>query len=877
MSFLQTLVMLIIQLGFFWLPVLILSGIWYRQRAFAGFRLHAEGMEHQLSNTPTKKIAATAETIAIAGLGLLILLPTATNENSNGLMLKLSEQSRSVGIYSIAAFVLALTGYGASLWIALRGRGKMAIWFMSGCLVMYGVAQNGFPFPGGDIVHQLRSSQLAVTSIDPIIRFDLINCNFSGVDLWVNDVHLGKTPVEIPMSEYFRSVPDWSEFAVDHFQKMEREGAIAESDQESYYRGEYVRFEIPSLERLRQMGSSSVKYKIIPEVEKQLQKREKQATESEKGASHAAFIRVEYDGQPGTSDSLTCGWGGHRELLEPSLRFRFPHREAEIKHLLDRARLTDYEIDADWIEAMEGFGHDGWLAVRKAMAHEPEMNMVFDTWAAEKYQINVMRSSLGAIEKLREIMQEADKQQFYITASPAGRAVELLIPRIHFVELLGMADDFLDKVGSVHWGQANDLFGQPVYWIQEEATRFRLPSPARSSGYGLNWNRGEKCPPSGLVLGQALWLANQQMQKRLSAEDPWNPIYDEIAPKLIRLSHLSDSSLLRMIIPLGGAPLEKFLLRQMNRSKAFPVDFYEQLQGVYTHDFNRWWYWGAHLSGDLGTSVRKRIDDDLRTLLNKSMQHMSIGSELERHFSFLFLDKYWDRRSLGFRYWPEFRSVVRNKNEHMALQVQLSYLLAMEPAPPVEVYADVFAEEKRANSDKKYLYFYESYRQLNRLPEEKRAAVMDAIYDAILAEEEAVVAVLVDEENKVFRRRESESQQLLEWKEFRYQGIDDTKTADYYLDLFRDESANQHQVEQIKQRFKQRLLRDAGRWPVVVAALAAAAEEEYRLLALEAIETCPSAKYRELLQELRTDERPSIQEALARITMHWKVISNQAN
>jgi hypothetical protein len=319
-----------------------------------------------------------AEALILLCAALAILVLAAINSSTGGLLLMLDRLRPGFAVTNIVVAVAAAAGVTLGVLIALFGCTSLGVLVATAVLSCYGMVLNG----PGDWLESL--SPAGSTEIAGTYTLRLSKSNVVGAELYVNGVLLGKTPVVTTFDEFLEKVPYWSEPPKGFRDRTERL--------------KWAQFELP-----RQQGPERYYY-----------------------------ARVKLDGEWGHIEGGGGGGGGGKYTYSAERHFEvvFAHRQERMEKLLDKARLSDYRVGAEWFEAMETFGQDGPITVRKAMDKEPDMINVLDDWVRWRYELDKVTDTESAWQTFERICAEADTLQSYSTASVAGRAVELLVSRV---------------------------------------------------------------------------------------------------------------------------------------------------------------------------------------------------------------------------------------------------------------------------------------------------------------------------------------------------------------------------------------------------------------------------------------------------------------
>lgn len=819
-----------------WLPI----SLWRRWRGAAAGPLPA-------GSPPGSRTSAAVETVAIAALGLVTLATTATVRNTNGLMLDLAGQPRGVVVYSVIAFSLAVVGYLAALAIAWRGAGSISVVVMFATLVLYGLALNGW-----GRLSAMRIAQLSDRRSDVDLVIDVAGTNAPGVDLWANDVYLGKAPVRTTLSEFLEKVPDWPKLPAPDGQEekaADEPGASTSStgdgpsDPAWWKDNRWGRLPLPQVNHL----------KVADSLETAIRRRQ----------GKYIYIRAELDGQPAERTG-SSGGSGSNYTFHYSVGFRFPQREAAIERLLDQARLADYKVDDAWFAAIKTYGDDGWIAIRQAGVDEAEMQRVFDALVERRYHLDGPLFRDAAWDKFQQIMREADETGYYLTASPAGRAVEILSQRMMWSQWIEVAAPLIESTSSVSYADYPDLFGRRQLAVYVDGAS--LPwLPSQGTGRMVSRSRGglsspKPFPPSGLAVAHAIWLTTQRWSTGDPLADDANSFQLLLTPALVRAVIDGNGPLgLQLATLLGGPAVDKFLIRKADQTRNVDLTYRpfesEWLSGV---SVNRWVYWSAQLHDSAGRRFREQNADALFDMADQITQFLTFHDDVAAKLPFLFLDNQRGPRSIGWRYWPRFRDTVARDKSDDALYLQVAYLVALETASTIDMYVDAWTDDWTARHDSSSTE--EALKPLGKLPEAKRAAVLDRLLEHFTA--------VAQEPRDQQQRMALPEYVLRKLREARYDKIDDAASFAYQLQQLREEPRPGTSKEWQRKRFAEQLAQTAAARPLLVEAVATAPEAEFRLLAIDALRDHPSPRNQRLLAALVDDNDEAVRAAAEAAEAH---------
>ena len=319
-----------------------------------------------------------------------------------------------------------------------------------------------------------------------------------GAELWVNGVFLGKTPYVTTLGDFKAKVPDWPKPPADYetdYVKAFRDYGPNGGGWTLWNR--WVKFDLPNLKTY--------------------------------------YARIRYAGEWaggnfGGGNEREDSWGASRVITD--IACVFPERRKRLETLLSMARVANYRVGPAWFETLETYSEDGWLAIHKAAENEPRMTQVIDAWATWRYRLDTVTDADSAWRAFQKICNEADARGEYSTASLAGRAVELLVPKL-------LPRTLVDK--SVEFIQSGRLFPMSVNW--QAAGRLEFGRKRTSDADYSDVRPSDRyLPTSGVVLAHAVWMLNDRLRSRDEPEP--NIIQQRIVPELIHAEYNTQSEYL---------------------------------------------------------------------------------------------------------------------------------------------------------------------------------------------------------------------------------------------------------------------------------------------------------------------------------------------
>ena len=810
------------------------SLIWARRRAVM---LRGKSWRFLPASAPPPSwTARVAEAAVLAAAALPILIYTATNGSTGGLLLTLDELRPEYARANVLVFAAAAAGVAGALALCLLWRTWAGVVLAAAMLSAYGLVLNGPSVPCQWLV--------PIEMVRPIDHYTIQvnNVDVPGAELWVNGVHLGKLPVQTTLEKFRRKVPHWPDGPVgyaegaDEVVTSQYSGGPSEPQAHQRKRHQWIRFQIP-----QGPDWPDDRNTWLRRARESVNRTREQGRPEEQERTY--YARVWYAGEWGLAGDGGGGGGGGGRLtfrFHTEIEAVFPQRQQRLEKLLAQARLADYQVGPAWFEVMETYGADGWLALLEASEKEPELHQVFDAWVTRRYNLAAVKDADSAWAVFEKLCDEAPREQQYYTCTLAGRALELIAPRLDAERLVRLAEGRIARIGSYQWHEGTAV-GRLQFGFNTVPGGVHVPL---GSYNGTGSRRGESMAMSDYVLAHAIWM----LDERLKAERARKPniIQQRITPALIRW-HYGDGFAAAMQIALhfGGPALDDFLTRQDWRST--PGHFGPNSLSIEGADVNRWLYLLAGLPSPAGREFRVQHASAVAGLA-ETILTQGHGMEPQEHLDFLFLDLDLGEQSPAMEFWPRFLEIVNERRSFEPLLSLWTYLARMEPLSTPEMYAQAW---RKCRID----YLPNLSKPLDLLPAEKRRAVIDAVIAEV---DRSVENVELDNHNRSPRRaKESLSRSLESY------GIALTET---------DKIAQA--VASLKDRPEKLLpasaagMGHAGPNHLLVAALAASKEPKLRLLTMEALRWRPTPANRGVLAALANDQDQAVS-AAARDVQTW--------
>ena len=429
---------------------------------------------------------------------------------------------------------------------------------------------------------------------------------------------------------------------------------------------------------------------------------------------------------PGKEDNPSAS----RFTLE--LAAAFPQHERVLRDLLDQARRSGYHPDSDWFDVLDRQGVNGWIALWKCGEVDARMLPLRDALARRLYGLDRVQTPQDAWRVLNEIAGEAEKRGGYCTASPAGRGIEMLAPKLDVEQVLQEARRLLPLVRGVPPYTAFTFSGQPQFVCgrlgQQVILHGSYPLMSGSApeattdslGYATYY-REHPLPMRAYIVAHAVWSL-----ARLPDTGPQSPrrrIQEELVPDILR-THFSDEQALQAAVWLGGPVIEQYLIRQ--------YDYCVRTGNVCGADSGLFDGWDtaprgrlllllARLPGPAGSDFRLNHADDF-------MAHAGDPGLLEAIRSSVNLDRQLGKQCLAYRAWTCIRPDGLDPDSHFPwtlLRDRWSYLASLEPIPDAADYAAAFWYHGGDQSD-----ISPALGPIAALPANRRDQVLHALFEA---------------------------------------------------------------------------------------------------------------------------------------------------
>ena len=413
---------------------------------------------------------------------------------------------------------------------------------------------------------------------------------------------------------------------------------------------------------------------------------------------------------------------------------REPARRKAVKRMVDRLRLEDYHPSDAWFAVanrMIAEQPETWYYFVIHAATEPELGEFLDHWARRLYDVPEHPTAEQAWDLYERICKEAGDKEYYITAGPAGRVMDMLIPVLDEDRLIEQAT----RLAKENWnlpGAAQTYMGKWELFFP--SIPMGMPRPlSYSSGdekYGVGgWNDGESDAPCRFdfaPLVHAMWRIDQLYDTGKRTRVGGNPVERIVVPTFA-CYHIERPFFVANARGVGGPALYDYFLRRL-RSQ-------DQGQNLRLSDLPLQvlaWYPAPE-----GRDFRHNYADRLLETAKK-MARGEHGEDISSVFNqtqCFFLPQTPDK-ALAREFWPAFRDMglthagTKRYRTHQ-LDYLMRYLVRMEPLSRVEDYVECWRKTHPISGD----YGGSGASQLRFLadiPTAKRRKILNALRPVLL-------------------------------------------------------------------------------------------------------------------------------------------------
>ena len=776
----------------------------------------------RLTNSTRSVPGRKSEALILAIAGYLMLWLTASTPSIGGYMTHLDSLVGAYRLFYVSAFVIAAVIEGIAILLATKGRLAAAVIIMAALLTTYYLFLNGRYYPGEAFIPQRfveanHPYTIMVSGVD-----------VPGAELWVNGIKIGVLPLRTTLGDFRDKVPQWTKPPADFDANL---ASIWDNGRLQTDMKYWSWFELPR-------PYSSQSHQPWPRTKP--------------SGPDIYYARVRYGGEWAYSIEGS-GWdcrsvgNGLARFSYTKLDARLPLREKRLHALLNQVRTRGYRVDEPWAKALDTFGNDGWLAVRKLAQTEPPMMQVFDALARRNEQLAQPLDATTASATFNRICTQADRHRWYRTDDLTGRAVELLAAQLPFDMLVSQARRSM--VDSTYFQYTLWSFdGQPQFgtFQQEAGTLISVPeSDNILMGVGSG---GATLPPSAFVLAHA--LSNIAAEPSPRGQACRDMIAHRIVPELILHDGVfRGERFARVILGYGATPeVAEYFEQQFRKTKGSRL-WENHLDGG-SKSPNRWLFYLAILNSPEARRFRQLNPDALMELADALVgaPFTSSGSSPADRVSFLF-----ENPQAALTYWPRFcRSVKKGAYIFGQLSASWQYLNRLGDFAMPAMYVDALVETQPGRSE-----LQTAMPALVALPLAKQEQIMTALTERLAKGAIPLDRDFADEGTKALL---DAAKRLLGWEREAMNSIhQDQQHADYDLrELLKE--ATPERVQRTGS-----YLTDGQPQSPLVEMLAEQTQPELRKLALVGIRHYATPARRQLLQRLTADPDPAVRQEAAAV------------
>ncbi len=624
---------------------------------------------------------------------------------------------------------LFIAGFAVSIVIAVLA----ALWRTSlGFWIALAVGFVGLLYGGGSI----NPERLVRKAFKNDVAYTIFVNNHPGADIWVNDVYLGKSPIQLSLKEFMKKVPYWPEPPQDINNKIGKK-SLEYRDYSGWgiqSQSHWIEFRIPRMPGPFEFSNS---YRSDPKARAKRSEKQEALKQKAKDPKHLRtyYARTQLgdavgygsfhggDGLSGSHNSRGSTFRG-----ECRLEVDFPLRDLRIEKLLDVARMSDYEVDDTWLDAMDSYGNDGWQALHRhayrdwigsrkqyyrwlsPQVSEPGMLKVMDVWARRRYGLDKVTNETAAWEVFRDLCSSVDSNNDYSGNSLQGHALGLLLPKINHEQLVECVEQLIRtrKFRQMAFYSYNNWTQQPIEYPKDEDHRKALASD------------------------YLIFDAILRLDRYLDAIDDTSPniIERQVSRAILFWQGPVNYPAFRLAVDIGGPDLAPYLTKCWKGSLRGDSRFRPRFStSSIPDDVNLWLFLLARLNGDQGKEFRSKYADDVFKVIEQISEDRFGDTIIWGTLDFISKDVELGDQCVGAKYWPKYFQLVKNSAENYQndkLQRLWSYLIRIEPVMPAETYVRCWREtEDRRGKFRQSLYLLEV------LPGEKQRLVLEGLKEEL--------------------------------------------------------------------------------------------------------------------------------------------------
>ena len=661
-----------------------------------------------------------------------------------------------------------------------------------------------------------------------------VDDGMTGVDLWINDVYIGQTPVVIDVREFRDKVQPVSQ---------------------------------PPQNATEGLSENKVRYMGFNLNKNDASLRRGGFVESQ---DYAYYARVSFNGFEGYGsigqNSSSSSSNGQISIKSTGfdIQVDFPVLQKRAELLLDQARLNNYIVDEDWIEGLESLGDLAWKALYytayrqwfldgtnlynkfshiEPMVTEPGLITILDQWASLRFGLDQIDDPESAWQAFLRVKEEATLSGYTI-ADITGHALRMLIPR-------------LDTTQFTRWAC------QQIQELDQGSSAYQLLLGWKPALQGINlWQNRWRSSDAFVV--DAIWFMDQYLDQQ--NDRVFNSIEEDVCEQILVQHFPTYPQALLFAARLGGEGVDRVFERAWRRSQKGDPRFIQTQSFWGTSISEVWLFLLAHLDNEAGRMFRQSHADDMlslvQSMLTENPQNPQGNLFCMGELDFFTLDTDRGSDCVGARLWPRLNSIFKSLKDdygNTLLQKQWKCLLLVEPSLPLETYVECW-QENVEDSDR----LEELLGWLEAVEVKRRQNILELL---IADTRDRLAQFSENDKNEMERLLQKMRRALALTSEERYEV--------YIANSL--QRADSDQRSHLKQE-----IREDWQWHPYPAILAGSTDREIRLLAVDLIASYPVGDTIRYVEELQHDSDDIVCQAAQEVldelqskrAQSWQVLNN---
>ncbi len=480
----------------------------------------------------------------------------------------------------------------------------------------------------GNRVNPFMQAMAPGDSWKPVVTysFELENSN-EPVELFINDVSLGYTPVKIASQDLYNKVPALNQEEVNAYYKREDGGCRSvylEWYKYGMHNGVY-----------RKSYSQMCFFKIKVNGE------------------FVEDYRIRHNGLPGYQVRYDYQYN---ILLNPREKWR---RERDKKdRLLNYARLNDYQVEPQWFDEISSLGNSAILDDNWKYKDAQKFSQMYDQKAKETYGIGQKDPE----EIFQKICRQLDAKGRFHTRQIEARALDFVHDKLRFKPLLKKYKKAISGYDRPYYSYSKGHRWGEVYYEFDH-------TPRENTLHHYFYT--DQYPASMSAVGYVLSLWDKKFDIENNEED--NLIEEALSPLLI-YRHSHDVYALEQF---GGESYAKYLERQFRRHNwvvAMSGHHAGSASYKYGEMYNR--YFESLINSQTETGKRFRAGNQMRSEQLAKRIITSTHNMNKDVPGFIF----YDDKKIAIRLWETYLLAVQSSNQiqHEKSRLLMEYLAKCE-------------------------------------------------------------------------------------------------------------------------------------------------------------------------------------------------------